>query len=403
MKYFLLLLLLPVAGLHAQDTIRNKADLAKYTTLVKYVGMDSVFFQFNGMIHKIDTTFVYGDWTEEGWKETWMTIAEIYERDTVQNDCLIAGVGHYGKIDSTVFNNYVHISLLKNEMLSIRYCDFLSHVLFDVKEPISSFTICGSTFKSLFEANIANADTLNFESTTFEKRVSLDSCRTKVINFVNTKFGEEFVLNCLDPGIKGRIQIMVSNPDPEKLKIDFSKYKFAHRVGAGYDEISSPFLRYLEYLRGKGELENYRQLDLDFQDFKYFQQHNIFLKALGYIQKYWWNFGYSKHYIFYWLFGSLFFLSIVNVRMVYKLNTDVYELENLSTFIRSSAVRYRRSLIVHWYVSFMYTAIIFLSLNVKMDRIKFEHTGLLLYFFFIYLFGIVCLAYLANYILKAGL
>lgn len=403
MKYLFLLLLLPVVGLHAQDTIRNKADLAKYGSVLQSISTDSVSFQFHGLIHQIDTVIIEDTVSEKGWKKTLWRETDMYAKDTIQSNCYFRGVGQYGRIDSVVFNNYVSIALLKDETLNISFCDFLSGAVFEMNEPVSSFTVNSCIFKEFFYAKMVNTDTLNFESTIFEKNVSLDSCRVRVINLVNTKFNEEFTLSCLDPGIKGRIQLVINNPDPEKLRIDFTKYKFVHRIGASYDEISSPYLRYLDYQRGRGELESYRQLDLDYQDFKYFQQHNIFLKALGCIQKYWWNFGYSKHYIFYWLFGSLFFLSIVNIRMVYKLNTDVYELENLSTFIRSSGVRHRRSLIVHWYVSFMYTAIIFLSLNVKMDRIKFEHKGLLLYFFFIYLFGIVCLAYLANYILKAGL
>ena len=52
-----------------------------------------------------------------------------------------------------------------------------------------------------------------------------------------------------------------------------------------------------------------------------------------------------------------------------------------------------------WY-SFVYTAVIFFSLSLKISNVNFRNKGGTMYIMFVYTLGLICLAYMANFVLQ---
>jgi len=86
------------------------------------------------------------------------------------------------------------------------------------------------------------------------------------------------------------------------------------------------------------------------------------------------------------------------------LTRTVYSIENIPDLApivtyKKSVNKYRLYRRRLWY-SFTYTATIFFLLSLKVEKIKFKNKRGVLYLMLIYLAGILCLAYMANYIIQ---
>jgi len=53
-----------------------------------------------------------------------------------------------------------------------------------------------------------------------------------------------------------------------------------------------------------------------------------------------------------------------------------------------------------WWYSFIYTASIFFRLTLKLDNLKYTDKRWTAYVMLVYLIGVVCLAYMANFVLQ---
>lgn len=197
--------------------------------------------------------------------------------------------------------------------------------------------------------------------------------------------------------------LFLFNTDISKFKLDYFHFRLLvpdstitpslqsvhQRVTK--DQKEAMYEGLLNNFKQNGQEESYKRLDIEYQKFKW---STSWARGISWIPAIWWNFGYDKEYIFIWICGSLLLFSLINACFLRTLNMQVYEavkpekIADLSTF--------RRRL---WY-SAQYTTNIFFRLTLERDCMRFEVLGLTVYFFFIYILGVLCLGYLTNFILQ---
>jgi hypothetical protein len=157
------------------------------------------------------------------------------------------------------------------------------------------------------------------------------------------------------------------------------------------DEKESIYEALLNNFKLQGQDESYKRLDIEYQNFKWKHSWAWWLRWLPAL---WWNFGYDKEYIFVWVIGLVFFFSVINIFALDFMNGSVYPVDNIPA--DTSEMRVGKRV---WY-SLLYTSNIFFRLSLDAKGIRLERLLATIYLFVIYLMGIVCLGYMANFVLQ---
>jgi hypothetical protein len=197
--------------------------------------------------------------------------------------------------------------------------------------------------------------------------------------------------------------IFLFNTDISKFKLDYFHFRLLvpdytltpssndgrhQRISNDQKEVMYEAL--LNNFNKNGQDESYKRLDIEYQTFKW---KNSWKRGFVWLGRLWWNFGYDKEYVIAWIILSLFAFSVINCFCLPMLNDNVYEVINPKKMVDLS--RRRRI----WY-SVQYTANIFFRLTLERDCMRFEKFFPTLYFFVIYILGVLCFGYLANFILQ---
>jgi uncharacterized protein YjbI with pentapeptide repeats len=193
--------------------------------------------------------------------------------------------------------------------------------------------------------------------------------------------------------IRTKRGINLTNSDISKFKIDYSRFYLIFDSTAGFEYRSNVYQALLNTFKNDGYSESYELLDKEYRTFVYVHKDEKWLRRLD---KYWWDFGYSKYYIFYWIMGLVVMFTTINVFVYPFLNKDVYQINDIKD---GYLLRQPKMILKRFYYSLIYTSILFFSLSVKLDNIKYDYWYWVLYVFVIYLSGLICVAYLANFII----
>jgi uncharacterized protein YjbI with pentapeptide repeats len=203
------------------------------------------------------------------------------------------------------------------------------------------------------------------------------------------------------------ILIYLYNTDIAKLRLDYTHFKLllpdstidteGPSKSISPDDKSSVYEALLNNFKTNGQTESYELLDVEYQQFKWKHSWTHWIPC---IPKYWWNFGYDKEYIFGWTFLLLLVFTCFSFIYIHSLNTKVYAMEKIPT---NPAWEKKLSLKDFgnrlWY-SFMYTSTVFFMLSLKIENVQFKEKRGTFYLVTVYSIGLICIGYVANFILQ---
>lgn len=272
-------------------------------------------------------------------------------------------------------------------------------------ELYSTFIQGRANFSSAYFGNLVSfwgtkfTSSLDFTSTslgdsaffTFQKSILPDTIRISEL----FKIPNEIDLTQADytHDLKKHL-IFLNRMDFSKIRMDYRFFKLLFTNSSGVeitnDEKEAVYEGLLKNFKDKGQTESYKLLDIEHREF---ELDKSFLGRFKWVPKYWWNYGYNKEYIFLWTLMFIVFFTIVNFFCLNYLITEVYPMSSIPVTYKS--LWWQRG----WY-SFVFTSIIFLSLTLKMDRLNFRKRLGAIYLLIIYTIGIVCLAYIANFVIQ---
>ena len=192
--------------------------------------------------------------------------------------------------------------------------------------------------------------------------------------------------------------------DISKLKIDYIHFRFYFPDSAAFsdhtfhistEDKEEAYESLLANFKNSQQIESYKNLDIEYQDFKW---KNSWGKYFTWLPRVWWNYGYNKEYVFFWTPVFLLFFTIINTVFLNYL-FKVYSFQSLDPdSLRRGKLSTRLSTRI-WY-SFIYTSIIFFRLTLTVDKINWKHRFGALYILIVYVLGLICLAYMANFVLQ---
>ncbi|MCD4705446.1 pentapeptide repeat-containing protein [bacterium] len=269
---------------------------------------------------------------------------------------------------------------------------------------------------SLFDSTVTFArcqfnDWVSFKDATFNNAVSFEkTILPKWLDFSNASIKTEIDLTKAHLNDKyDSCYIGLTNTDIEKIRFRYSRIKFFTEEGTDKEIISNIFERLLEKTKKEGFIFSYELLDKRYKKFIYTEsgKYNRILGVfLNWISKNWWGYGYDKVLIIRNSIILFFLFSLINTFLFKHLITKVYVIEKIKEWRMSK----NGSRIIMFFnvmpYSFFYTALIFFGLKFDLDKLKYQDNLKwfkvfnLVYFFVVYITGLICLGYLANFIIS---
>lgn len=239
------------------------------------------------------------------------------------------------------------------------------------------------------------------------------SSRLPLVDFTEADFSDSTEDRKWDSIIIHKISLYKS--DISKMRLDYIHFKLIWKNHAGtqmnVEDKETVYEALLKNFKDNGQSESYKRLDIEYQDFKWRKDS---LGVFSCISKKWWNYGYNKEYIFLWTGFFVLLFSITTFFMLGYLNENVYKIKNIPDIPRleniykdppfynhviSPTHMFRNILVRLWY-SFVYASTIFFRLTLKIEDIQFNKFWGPVYIIMVYTIGLICLAYMANFVLQ---
>ncbi|WCT13787.1 hypothetical protein [Mucilaginibacter jinjuensis] len=195
-----------------------------------------------------------------------------------------------------------------------------------------------------------------------------------------------------------KINLFLRNVPVENLQIDWRNFTLDSATRADYSSCKATYMRLLENFSKHFQTESYELADKEYQTYQYL--HFGFLGSGWLFDKFiwlWWDYGYSGWQVILWMILLPFIWALIAYKHYDKLQEHVYKVDHFTPFRRR-----RRSEVPNrtFGNSLIYVSVIFFTVSVKLDKIKFERRWLLIFFLTIYLNGICCMYFLIHYLLK---
>jgi len=153
------------------------------------------------------------------------------------------------------------------------------------------------------------------------------------------------------------------------------------------DEVNSIVERILKKFDGEGLKESHEVLETSYTDY----QNGWFI-----LPHLWNGYGYHKEWVFYWAGILLVLFTLITFPLLPSFNKPPEQngVYYIATIPSSFGNIFKRI----WY-SLLYTAIIFFLFSLKIENLNFRK-GAVLYIIVVYGSGILCIAYMANFVLQ---
>jgi len=226
----------------------------------------------------------------------------------------------------------------------------------------------------------------------------------QTVNFASTNFIDSSRFD-YENGKPKKILIFLTGTDISKLRLDYIHFKLFFqdspiltvKTQQDYDEEEGVYEALLANFKANGQNESFKLLDVEYQEFKW---SGSWASNLVWLPKLWWNWGYDKEYIFIWVIVCNLFFTILTYLFINYLNTKVYLMKNIPHDPRWRKVFSLDDFGNRLWYSFVYTSTTFFRLTLKVDEINFQRRCGAVYLMIVYTLGLVCLAYMANFVLQ---
>ncbi len=307
------------------------------------------------------------------------------------------------------FNSYSNFEMAHfNERSSFREAHFDSMAYFQEAQFNSYVDFLETQFHYIADFKEAHFDTIadfskaefhfitNFEGTELPSYLNFSDVNTinVEIDLTNSRIHEKY----------GICRINLINSNIDKIKFRYSRFKLYFPINTDPEFKSNVYEKLLEKQRKEGYVFSLEKLDKEYKEFKYKEDGKHFT---NFIQKYWWDYGYNKGRIIKITFWFFVIFTIINSIWFKPISTKIYVIPKLKK-IRENINENNKVLLPLKVIplAIFYTGLIFFGIKFNLGNLKYKENlsswkiFRLIYFFAVYIAGLICLGFLANYVLN---
>ena len=383
------------------DTIKSEADF-EWATFFKYSSFQNVTFfstaDFSRSTFSNDITFMLAKFPKYA--------------DFMHSSFLKGADFHWTEFDSV--SDFSH-SILKGKMI-FEFANFGENSILNLSN--ITFDSCIISLSHAYIPNyidLSNNPQINGHIDLTQ--ANLNEIKQKKRCFLVEYFQPYIPYDVDNASEMNYINVNLYNTDVSKIRIDYTHFRlwlidtypknseawFGKYGGKlNYDQISSIYEQLLKNFQASGQTESYENLEIEY---KYFQSQNAynpksdctviyFLKHSlwsFWIQDWWWRFGHEKWRIFIHALVFLLLFTTVTFFFLPKL-IEVYSVKYIEVYPFNKPFK-------RLWFSIIYTSTIFFPLALKVDNIKTFKSLWMIYITIMFLTGVICVLYIANYII----
>lgn len=290
--------------------------------------------------------------------------------------------------------------------------DFANFSFDTIKGKLSFMSTCFSTHADLSWLKFGENAEINFFETTLPDMLDFSN-NPKIPNEIdlttaNFKNIAHFDSTGKTPYKKHKI--FLNKSDISKIHFDYEHFQLSfdkpHKYSKALadDDKESIYEACLKNFKDRGQNESYKALDIEYQGFKW-KKSSIWW--LGWLPRWWWNYGYDKELIFIRTPFLALIFSFLTFLLYNPLRRLVYEQDKIPAIPNGGSRNFAKKI----YYSIIYTSILFFKLSIDVKNLKFtgendtikikiQRMFLLFYIFIVYSAGLICLGYMANFVLQ---
>jgi len=207
----------------------------------------------------------------------------------------------------------------------------------------------------------------------------------------------------LDSG-KTVCYINLEGANIEKLKLDYEKFKlYWSDSTTSRTEKRNIYERLLRKFQLDGFLESFELLSKEYAEFNYTEEAKessiaIYWHAVNWLDDWWWTYGFEKEKIFRNTGIILLLFVVINLILFRYMNNRVYKLDSI--WKKYTNFKGKIGFINKFVCAFAYTSTIFFGLKFNYDKVQHKNWWAVAYFYTMYVSGLVCIAYLFNFVIS---
>ena len=292
--------------------------------------------------------------------------------------------------------------------------DFL-YAIFDSEANFES-----AHFDSVVDFSKAKFNYLNLDDITLPDFLLFEGISTeKIIDLTKSKLGrgkQICYINLFDAPIE-KIKMRYDNfrvykPNDFKVKHHLNPENLNQTFV--YEKLTNVYEGLLKNFKDHGYLVSYETLDKEYQEFKFTENpDDLYVgKLLNFINKYWNDYGYDKTRIWLITLLSFIFFAVINWFRFPHLITKVYSIAALKEIFlkykthheyKAKHSKYPSINVRMPLLAVYYTALIFFGFKLNIEKLNFRQPVSVFYIFLQFTIGLICLAYLANFVISSTL
>lgn len=313
--------------------------------------------------------------------------------------------------DSSHFTHYVDFSnIVFEKTVSFNGTQFFGGVGFNGSKFLQGVSFSSCYFNS--DADFSDVTFLkcpSFQYATMPKYLNLEN--------VTIPIGGEIDLSSLWKINKNEVcNINLFRTDIDRINLMYTDFSLnINGDGTSFlvnnrDQKSALYQKLLSKTNQKGYLASYEKLDKEFKEFKYleFENNQLWFKFTNWLNKNWWGYGYDKELIIRNTFFIFIFFVFINIFILRKLASDVYLDKKIVKSLNSKELFPISIMLKRIPLSVYYTSIIFFPISINLKKLRYERNlkGIrvlwMFYFGLMFVSGLVCIGYLANFVITGG-
>lgn len=266
----------------------------------------------------------------------------------------------------------------------------------------------------LFDCEDSKIDSLWLDSCTIEgKRDVLSVVLPKYINLNELAFETpDSKLDLANFKISDSDRVCsllfrLPNAQIDQFRLNYENFSLTFDSTYSRSEKERVYRQLLEEQQKDGFIFGYQKLDREYRKFKYTQGNGVIGKIQNWLDSTWWDYGYDKMKVIYNSIKIFAIFVLLNCLIYSKLKLIYYpeKFKDLDDRIeaKSETLRSARALtrtVLNCASAVVYTAYVFWGVKIDLKEISLRKPVFFLILIFEYILGIICLAYLANYIIS---
>lgn len=234
-------------------------------------------------------------------------------------------------------------------------------------------------------------DSLVFTNTAFYDELKLKHCKLPTaIRFDKVDLRGERKVDFSGSRLQdenAKCKLVLRETDVSNMVLPYNLFEFEFREPTNFEKQEQAYEVTIKNCLDAGMLESAQEWDIELSKLRNVRKYGFFGHIGNLINTIWWNFGYDKLWVWFWMLGFFAVFFTINYRFLDEM-TDVYHDEEvIGSFLKESKTKARAIKKHRSMLALVFTSTIFFNFKLAISALDFRYPGRVSYIFLVYVIG----------------